>query len=51
MMFERFTERAQKVLFYAQEDAQLFKHGYVGTEHILLRNIKRKDGIAKKFLK
>lgn len=50
MMFDKFTERAQKVLFYAQEDAQLFKHGYVGTEHILLGILKEQDGIAEKCL-
>ncbi|MDW8800205.1 ATP-dependent Clp protease ATP-binding subunit [Clostridium sp. A1-XYC3] len=49
MMFGRFTERAQKVLFYAQEEAQSLKHGYVGTEHILL-GVLREDGIAKKLL-
>lgn len=49
MMFGRFTERAQKVLFYAQEEAQALQHGYVGTEHILL-GILREDGVAKKFL-
>jgi ATPases with chaperone activity, ATP-binding subunit len=46
MMFGRFTERAQKVLFYAQEEAQSLQHGYVGTEHILL-GILREEGIAK----
>ncbi len=51
MMFDKFTERAQKVLFYAQEDAQLFKHGYVGTEHILLGVLKEQEGIAEKCLK
>lgn len=49
MMFGRFTERAQKVLFYAQEEAQVLQHGYVGTEHILL-GVLREDGIAKKLL-
>jgi len=49
-MFDKFTERAQKVLFYAQEDAQLLKHGYVGTEHILLGILKEQDGIAEKCL-
>jgi ATP-dependent Clp protease ATP-binding subunit ClpC len=48
-MFGRFTERAQKVLFYAQEEAQALQHGYVGTEHILL-GVLREDGIAKKLL-
>ncbi|AND86155.1 AAA domain-containing protein [Clostridium tyrobutyricum] len=49
MMFGRFTERAQKVIIYAQEEAQSLKHGYVGTEHILL-GILREDGIAKTLL-
>ncbi|EES90834.1 ATP-dependent Clp protease ATP-binding subunit [Clostridium botulinum] len=50
MMFGRFTERAQKVLYYAQEAAQNFKHGYVGTEHILLGILKEDEGISKKLL-
>ncbi|WP_123054755.1 ATP-dependent Clp protease ATP-binding subunit [Clostridium sp. JN-1] len=49
MMFGRFTERAQKVLFYAQEEAQNLRHGYVGTEHILL-GILREDGAAKELI-
>ncbi|APM37532.1 ATP-dependent Clp protease ATP-binding subunit [Clostridium kluyveri] len=49
MMFGRFTERAQKVLIYAQEEAQALQHGYVGTEHILL-GVLKEDGIAKNFL-
>lgn len=49
MMFGRFTERAQKVLFYAQEEAQVLQHGYVGTEHILL-GILKEQGIAKQLL-
>ncbi len=49
MMFERFNERSQRVLYYAQEEAQGLKHGYVGTEHILL-GILREDGIAKSIL-
>ncbi|WP_234123335.1 ATP-dependent Clp protease ATP-binding subunit [Clostridium hydrogenum] len=43
MMFGRFSDRAQKILYYAQEEAQNFKHGYVGTEHILL-GILREEG-------
>ncbi|KEI12308.1 Clp protease ClpX [Clostridium novyi B str. ATCC 27606] len=50
MMFGRFTERAQKVLYYAQEAAQTFKHGYVGTEHILLGILKEDEGISRKLL-
>ena len=50
MMFNKFTERAQKVLIYAQEEAQQLKHGYVGTEHILLGILKEQDGVCKKTL-
>jgi len=50
MMFNKFTERAQKVLVYAQEEAQQLKHGYVGTEHILLGILKEQDGLCKKSL-
>lgn len=50
MMFGRFSERAQKVLYYAQEAAQSFKHGYVGTEHILLGILKESDGAGNKLL-
>ena len=50
MMFGRFTERAQKVLYYAQQEAQEFKHGYVGTEHILLGILKETEGSANKLL-
>jgi ATP-dependent Clp protease ATP-binding subunit ClpC len=48
-MFGRFTERAQKVLVYAQEEAQALQHGYVGTEHILL-GILREEGISRDLL-
>jgi ATP-dependent Clp protease ATP-binding subunit ClpC len=50
MMFGRFTERAQKVIVFAQEEAQRFKHGYVGTEHILLGILREDGGIGKKLL-
>ncbi|MBX4258465.1 ATP-dependent Clp protease ATP-binding subunit [Clostridium estertheticum] len=50
MMFNKFTERAQKVLVYAQGEAQQLKHGYVGTEHILLGILKEQDGVCKKSL-
>jgi ATP-dependent Clp protease ATP-binding subunit ClpC len=50
MMFNKFTERAQKVLVYAQEEAEQLKHGYVGTEHILLGILKEQDGVCKKSL-
>jgi ATP-dependent Clp protease ATP-binding subunit ClpC len=35
-MFERFTERGRQVVVLAQDEARLFKHDYIGTEHILL---------------
>ncbi|KOA19928.1 negative regulator of genetic competence ClpC/MecB [Clostridium homopropionicum DSM 5847] len=50
MMFGRFNERAQKVLYYAQQEAQGFQHGYVGTEHILLGILKENEGAAKRLL-
>ncbi|WP_284679877.1 ATP-dependent Clp protease ATP-binding subunit [Aceticella autotrophica] len=50
-MFGRFTEKAQKVLYQAQEEARAFYHNYVGTEHILLGLIKEDDGIAARVLK
>lgn len=50
MMFGRFTERAQRVLIYAQEEAKNFRHGYVGTEHILLGILREDEGISKKLL-
>jgi ATP-dependent Clp protease ATP-binding subunit ClpC len=50
MMFGRFTERAQKVILLAQQEAKEFKHGYVGTEHILLGILKEEGGIGKKLL-
>lgn len=50
MMFNKFTERAQKVLVYAQEEAEQLKHGYVGTEHILLGILKEQEGLCKRLL-
>lgn len=49
-MFGRFTERAQKAILLAQEEAQILKHNYVGTEHILLGLISEGEGIAAKAL-
>lgn len=49
-MFSRFTERAQRVIMYAQQEAQSFQHGYVGTEHILLGILKEEDGLGSKIL-
>ncbi|WP_176718877.1 ATP-dependent Clp protease ATP-binding subunit [Caloranaerobacter ferrireducens] len=49
-MFGRFTERAQKVILFAQEEAKQLKHNYVGTEHLLLGLIKEGEGIAARVL-
>jgi ATP-dependent Clp protease ATP-binding subunit ClpC len=49
-MFNRFTERAQKVLFLAQEEAVRLGHPYVGTEHILLGLIREGQGVAARAL-
>jgi ATP-dependent Clp protease ATP-binding subunit ClpC len=48
--FNKFTERAKKVLHLAQEEAQRFKHNYIGTEHLLLGLIREGDGVAAKVL-
>lgn len=49
-MFGRFTERAQKVLFLAQEEAKRLNHNFVGTEHLLLGLVREGEGIAAKSL-
>jgi ATP-dependent Clp protease ATP-binding subunit ClpC len=49
-MFERFTERARRVLVYAQEEVREFNHAFIGTEHILLGLIREGDGVAAKAL-
>jgi ATP-dependent Clp protease ATP-binding subunit ClpC len=46
MMFNRFTERARKVIILAKEEARRFNHDYIGTEHILLGLIREGDGVA-----
>jgi ATP-dependent Clp protease ATP-binding subunit ClpC len=48
--FEKFTERARRVLTLAQEEAQRFNHNYIGTEHILLGLVREGDGVAAKVL-
>jgi ATP-dependent Clp protease ATP-binding subunit ClpC len=48
--FAKFTERARRVLSYAQEEAQRFKHNYIGTEHLLLGLVREEDGVAAKVL-
>ncbi len=49
-MFERFTERARKVVVKAQDEARFLKQNYIGTEHLLLGLIDEKEGIASKVL-
>lgn len=49
-MFERFTDRARRVIVLAQEEARDLKHNYLGTEHILLGLIKENEGVAAKAL-
>lgn len=48
--FDRFTERARKVLDHAQEEARRLNHHYLGTEHILLGLVRERDGVAAKVL-
>lgn len=48
--FEKFSERARRVLTLAQEEAQRFNHHYIGTEHILLGLVREGDGVAAKVL-
>ncbi|MDR1825069.1 MAG: ATP-dependent Clp protease ATP-binding subunit [Bifidobacteriaceae bacterium] len=49
-MFERFTDRARRVIVLAQEEARLLNHNYLGTEHILLGLIHEGEGVAAKAL-
>ena len=48
--FEKFSERARRVLSLAQEEAQRFNHNYIGTEHILLGLVRENEGTAAKVL-
>jgi ATP-dependent Clp protease ATP-binding subunit ClpC len=48
--FDKFTERARKVLSLAQEEAHRFNHNYIGTEHLLLGLVREGDGVAAKVL-
>ena len=50
LMFERFTDRARRVIVLAQEEARALNHNYMGTEHILLGLIKEGEGVAAKAL-
>ena len=49
-MFERFTDRARRVVVLAQEEARLLNHNYIGTEHILLGLVHEDEGVAAKAL-
>ena len=49
-MFERFTDRARRVVVLAQDEARLLNHNYIGTEHILLGLIHEGEGVASKAL-
>jgi Clp amino terminal domain, pathogenicity island component len=49
-MFERFTDRARRVIVLAQEEARLLDHDYIGTEHILLGLIREREGVAAQAL-
>jgi len=48
--FEKFSERARRVLTFAQDEAQHFNHSYIGTEHILLGLVREEEGVAAKVL-
>src|SRR5215210_2897105 len=50
-MYERFTDRARKVMQLANQEAQRFHHEYIGTEHMLLGLIKEGSGVASNVLK
>ena len=49
-MFERFTDRARRVVVLAQEEARVLNHNYIGTEHVLLGLIREGEGVAAKAL-
>jgi ATP-dependent Clp protease ATP-binding subunit ClpC len=49
-VFERFTDRARRVLILAQEEARSLNHGFIGTEHLLLGLIREQDGVAAQAL-
>ncbi len=50
-MFERFTDRARRVVVLAQEEARVLNHNYIGTEHILLGLLREDEGVAAQALK
>jgi ATP-dependent Clp protease ATP-binding subunit ClpC len=45
-MFERFTDRARRVVVLAREEAKMLGHGYIGTEHLLLGLTREGEGVA-----
>jgi len=49
-VFERFTERARKVVVLAQDEARRHRHNYIGTEHLLLGLLREEEGIAARVL-
>jgi ATP-dependent Clp protease ATP-binding subunit ClpC len=49
-MFDRFTDRARRVVVLAQEEARILHHGYIGAEHLLLGLIREGDGVGGKAL-
>src|SRR5205823_3835774 len=49
-MYERFTDRARKVMQLANQEAQRFNHEYIGTEHILLGLLREQEGVAAQVL-
>jgi len=49
-VFERFTERARQVVVFAQEEACVLKHDYIGTEHLLLGLLREEEGLAARVL-
>ena len=50
MLFDKFTDKARKVLVLAQEEARALHQPYVGTEHVLLALMKEQDGLAAQAL-
>src|SRR3989304_3711691 len=50
-MFERFTEKARRIVVYAQEEARMLNQNYIGTEHLLLGLIREEEGIAARAIK
>jgi ATP-dependent Clp protease ATP-binding subunit ClpC len=50
-MFNRFTEKARKVVVYAKDEAKRFNHDYIGTEHLLLGLVSEQEGVASNVLK